>query len=158
MVRSRITVWRAILLTVLTTFVWLAPGCSTDTIEAPSFAVGVSGPMVLDATGIGGPDQELPFQTGSYPDDFGIVTFSEEATDVVVVWSALPCQLEPVARVSSAEGRIFIEVTPGPNPVEHCAAMAIGYGLRLTFTEPVTDGAISAQLIDPVGRQLANYP
>jgi hypothetical protein len=48
-----------------------ATGCASDSIEVPSFAVSVVGPAVLDEAGIvadweliGGPNEELPYQTG----------------------------------------------------------------------------------------------
>lgn len=58
-------------------------------------------------------------------------------TELVVVWSAVECQLEPVARVSLRNGDLHIDVTPGPNPDEHCAAMGIGFGFRMTLSQPV---------------------
>ena len=70
----------------------------------------------------------------------------------------MECQLEPVAQVTSPNGGIRIEVTPGPNPVEPCAAMGIGYGFRLILTEPLGDRAVTAKLVDPANRQLAEFP
>ncbi|MCJ7779492.1 MAG: hypothetical protein MUQ27_01575 [Acidimicrobiia bacterium] len=154
------------LTTILVSVVFLVAGCG-GSVQEPQFAVGVVGPAVLDEAGIvadweliGGPDEELPlqYQLGFNENDFGVVSAAPESTELVVSWSAVPCQLEPVAQVTSPNGGIHIEVTPGPNPVEHCAAMAIGYGFRLTLTEPLGDRAVTAKLIDPVNQQLAEFP
>lgn len=151
---------------ILVSVVILAGGCG-GSVEEPQFAVGVVGPAVLDEAGIvadweliGGPDEEFParYQLGFYEDDFGVVSAAPESTEVVVGWSALVCQQQPVAEVTAPNGGIHIEVTPGPNPVEHCAAMGIGYGFRLTLTEPVGDRAVTAKLVDPVNQQLAEFP
>jgi len=154
------------LTTILVSLVILVAGCG-GSVQEPQFAVGVVGPAVLDEAGIvadweliGGPNEELPlqYQTGLFEDDFGVAPSTLESTELVVVWSAVPCQLEPVAQVTSPNGGIHIEVTPGPNPVEHCAAMGIGYGFRLNLTEPLGDRAVTAKLIDPANQQLVEFP
>ena len=53
---------------------------------------------------------------------------------------------------------LHIEVTPGPNPVEHCAAMSIGYGFRMALSQPVDPLVITARLIDPVNHQFKDSP
>jgi hypothetical protein len=142
-----------------------ATACSPESIETPPWAVGVAGPVVLDEAGIitdwdliGGPNEELPYQTGIYDHDFGVVSTMTESTELVVVWSAVECQLEPVARVSLRNGGLHIDVTPGPNPIEHSAAMGIGFGFRMTLSQPVGDRVITARLIDPVNQQLFEFP
>jgi len=121
-----------------------ATACSSERIETPPWAVGVAGPVVLDEAGIitdwdliGGPNEELPYQTGLYDHDVGVVSTRPESTELVVVWNAVECQLEPVARVSLRNGGLHIDVTPGPNPIAHCAAMGIGFGFRMTLSQPV---------------------
>ena len=143
----------------------LTLSCSSDLVEVPAFAVGVSGPAVLDETGlvadwelIGGLDEELPYQTGFYEGDFGVVPTTPESTELVIVWTAVPCQTRPVARVSLQNEGLHIDVTPGPNPVEHCAAMAIGYGFRLILLHPVGDRSITARLIDQANQRLVEFP
>lgn len=150
----------------MATLLFLAAlACSTETIETPPWAVGVAGPVVLDESGIvadweliGGPNEELPYQTGLYDHDFGVVSTKPESTELVVVWSAVECQREPVARVSLRNGGLHIDVTPGPNPIEHCAAMGIGFGFRMTLSQPVGDRVITARLIDPMNHQLFEFP
>lgn len=129
--------------------------------ETPPRAVGVVGPVVLDEAGIisdweliGGPT--IPYQTGLYDHDCGVVSTQPESTEFVVVWSAVECQLGPLARVFLRNGDLHIDVTPGPNPVEHCAAMGIGF--RMTLSQPVGDRLITARLIDPVNQQLFEFP
>lgn len=152
-------------LVALLALVALTVSCSTETIEAPAFAAGISGPAVLDEAGLvaawellGGPDNELPDRPARYMGDFGIDATTPASTEITVVWQALPCQLEPVARVSSRDGGVHIEVNPGPNPIEHCAAMSIGYGFRLSLAAALGDNVVTAQLIDPVNQQLLVYP
>ena len=161
----------AAIVKVLMRLVWasclvlLCASCAATTIETPPFAVGVDGPAVLDETGliagwelIGGPDDDSDLRTGRFPEDFGIERYETDSTEIVVTWSALPCQLQPVARVRTSDREIQVEVTPGPNPIEHCAAMAVGYGFQFTLTESLGDRAVSARLIDPVGGFLVDYP
>lgn len=143
----------------------VATACSTESIETPPWAIGVAGPAVLDEAGIitdwdliGGPNEELPYQTGSYDHDFGVIPTMPESTELVVVWSAVGCQLDPVARVSQRNGGLHIDVTPGPSPIEHCAAMGIGFGFRMTISQPMGDRVITAQLIDPVNQWLFEFP
>jgi hypothetical protein len=124
------------------------------------------GPALLDETGqvagwelLGGPDADVDLRTGRFPDDFGVEGFRPDSNEIVVAWSALPCQLEPVGQVTSRDGSIRIEVTPGPNLIEEgCPAMGVGYGFRLTLAEPVGDRLVSARLIDPVNGFLVDYP
>jgi hypothetical protein len=143
----------------------LCASCNTTTIETPPFAIGAEGPLLLDETGLvagwellGGPDADSDLRTGRFPDDFGVEGYGPDSNEIVVVWSALPCQLEPVGQVTSSDGVIQIEVTPGPNPIEGCPAMGVGYGFRLTLAEPVGDRQVSARLIDPVNGILLDYP
>jgi hypothetical protein len=70
---------------------------------------------------------------------------------------ALPCQVEPVARVQTVAHGLHIDITPGPGNREHCAAIAIAYGLRLQFKEPLGARVITMQLIDPINQQLLDY-
>ena len=104
-----------------------------------------------------------PFATrqlaeGSYEGDFGVVPTWPESTELVIVWTAVPCQTRPVARVSLQNEGLHIDVTPGPNPVEHCAAMAIGYGFRLILLHPVGDRSITARLLDQANQRLVEFP
>ena len=63
-----------------------------------------------------------------------------------------------MARISRRDEGVHIEVTPGPNPIEHCAVMSIGYGFRRSLAEALGDRAVTAQLIDPVNQRLLVYP
>ena len=145
-----------------------ATACSAK-VETPAFAQGVTGPGVTDETGlvadwelIGGPDEDLDavlgFGTGLYAHDFGAFAPDEDGNDVIVFWTAVPCQMKPVAQVSLGDGGIHIEVDPGPNPVEHCAAEAIGYGFRITLAEPVGSREITAHLVDSANQVQADFP
>ena len=104
-------------------------------------------------------EQELIRAAGAFPrGGFGLLATLPGSTEVVVAWSALPCQLEPAARVSRSDGGLHIEVTPGPNPVEHGAAMSIGYGFRMAPTQADDPLVITARLIDPVNHQFKDFP
>lgn len=88
--------------------------------NAPS-AIGVEGRALLDETGLvagwellGGPDADTDLRTGRFPDDFSVEGFGPDSNEIVVVWSTLPCQLEPVGQVTSSDG-----VRPLASPPVH---------------------------------------
>jgi len=141
--------------------------CGGDSITTPGWAEGVSGPTVIDKSGlvagweyIGYPDESDDFlkRPGRYTGDFGVDTTTPDSTGLVVSWGGLVCQDSPVSRVTANDATIHIDVTPGPNPVEHCAAMEVAYGLRLTLTGPLGDREVTASLIDPVNQVQRQYP
>jgi hypothetical protein len=141
--------------------------CGGDSITTPGWAEGVSGPTVVDESGlvagweyIGYPDESDTFlqRPGGYTGDFGVDTTTPGSTELIVTWGGLPCQNAPVSRVIVGETSIHVDVAPGPNPVEHCAAMEVRYGLRLTLTEPLADREVTASLVDPVNQKRHDYP
>lgn len=145
--------------------VLIAPTCSDGTIETPAFAFGVPGPAVVDHAGVvaewellGEQDAEMSYPAGVFDDDFGVFGATADSTEVVVAWSALPCQRAPVAEVTVTDAALHIAVTPGPKPEERCAAMAVPWAFRLELTRRLADLAISAELIDPVAQRRFDFP
>lgn len=115
------------------------------------------GPAVLDEAGIVadwefimGIDEPLPAHLPlDLPDlPLRVVPAAPESTELVVVWLASPCQLEPVAQVTSLDGGIHIEVRPGPYSEQFCHASAAGYGFIFTLTEPLGERVVTAELVD----------
>ena len=74
------------------------------------------------------------------------------------MWSAVPCQTEPVAQVTTPAGELRIVVTPGPEPEGHCAAMAIPYGFVVTLRQPRGDRSVTAELMDPAAQRIVDFP
>ncbi len=145
----------------------LLASCGGDSITTPGWAEGASGPTVIDESGlvagweyIGYPDESDTFlqRPGRYTGDFGVDTTTPGSTELVVTWGGMPCQDAPVSRVTADETSIHVDVTPGPNPVAHCPAMQVRYGLRLTLAGPLRDREVAASLVDPVNQVQHEYP
>lgn len=145
----------------------LVASCADDSIQAPPWAAEIAGPMVIDQAGlianweyIGWPDESEGFlmRPGRYTGDFGVDATTPESTEIIVTWGALPCQESPVSRVTADDAVVRIDITPGPNPVEHCAAMEVRYGLRLVLVEPLGARGVAATLVDPVNQTELEYP
>lgn len=145
----------------------LLSSCGGDSIATPGWAGEVPGPAVIDESGlvagweyIGYPDESDDFlrRPGRHAGDFGVDTTTPGSTELVVTWGGVPCQDSPVSRVTADDTAIHIDVTPGPNPVEHCAAVQVRYGLRLTLTGPLEERKVTASLVDPANQLQHEYP
>lgn len=140
--------------------------CTGDDVDIPAWANGVSGPAVIDESGlvtewgyIGYPDEsdEFLMRPGRYTGEFGVDATSADSTELIVTWDAVPCQQSPVSRVTATVDKIQIDIYAGPNPNEHCAAASVKHGLRLELTEPLGTRDISASLTDPVNSREILY-
>lgn len=159
MLRKRVVVAVAVVLLATTS-------CAGDEVEIPKWAEGISGPTVLDETGliahweyIGYPDESDAFllRAGRYTGEFGVDETTPDSTHLIVTWEALPCQQSPLTRVTTTTNKIRIDVYPGPNPNEHCAAMSVRYGLLLQLATPLGTRVVTASLTDPVNSRKRLY-